>query len=47
MDYRLSVPYPEGNIRRKTALYLEDAMLVEDFEELVETSLQEFFQPLN
>ena len=44
-DYRLSLPYRE--YRKKDRPILEDAVLVGDFEELVETSLQVVVQPLN
>ena len=38
---------PRREYRKKDRPILEDAMLVEDFEELLETTLQEFVQPLN
>ena len=38
---------PKRNYRKKDRPILEDAVLVEDFEELVEASLQEVVQPLN
>ena len=38
---------PRREYRKKDCPILEDAVLVEDFEELVETTLQEFVQPLN
>ena len=38
---------PRREYKRKDRPILEDAMLVGDFEELVETALQEFVYPLN
>ena len=38
---------PRRYFRKKDRPYLEDSVLVEDLEELVETTLQEFVQPLN
>ena len=38
---------PKRNYQKKYHPILEDVVLVEDFEELVETTLQEFVQPLN
>ena len=38
---------PRREYRKKDRPILEDAVLVEDFEELVETALQENVQPLN
>ena len=38
---------PRREYQKKDHPILEDAMLVEDFEELVETTLQEVCQPLN
>ena len=38
---------PKREYQKKDHPILEDAMLVEDFEELVETALQEVVQPLN
>ena len=38
---------PKREYRKKDHPILEDAVLVEDFEELVETTLQEVVQPLN
>ena len=38
---------PRREHRKKDCPILEDAVLVEDFEELVETTLQEVVQPLN
>ena len=39
--------FPRREVRKKDRPYCEDALLVEDFEELVETSLQDIVQPLN
>ena len=41
------LPLPRREVRKKYRHYCEDAVLVEDFEELVEIALQEFVQPLN
>ena len=38
---------PRREYRNKDRPQLEDSVLMEDLEELVETNLQEFFQPLN
>ena len=38
---------PRREYKRKDRPILEDSMLVEDLEELVETTLQEVIQPLN
>ena len=38
---------PRREYRKKDGPILEDTVLVEDFEELVETTLQEVVQPLN
>ena len=38
---------PRREVRKKDRPYREDSLLVEDFEELVETNLQEIVQPLN
>ena len=38
---------PRRKYQKKDRPILEDAVLVGDFEELVETTLQEFVQPLN
>ena len=38
---------PRREFRKKDCPQLEDSMLVEDLEELVETTLEEFVQPLN
>ena len=38
---------PRREYQKKDRPQLEDSMLVEDLEELVETTLQEFDQPLN
>ena len=38
---------PRRELRKKERPYREDSMLVEDFEELVETILQEIVQPLD
>ena len=40
-------PLPRREYRKKYHPILEDVLLVENFEELVETSLQEVVQPLN
>ena len=38
---------PRREVHKKYRPYYEDSMLVEDFEELVETTFQEIVQPLN
>ena len=39
--------FPRREVCKKYHPYCKDLMLVEDFEELVETTLQEIVQPLN
>ena len=39
--------FPRKEFPKKDRPYLEESVLVEDFEELVETTLQEIVQPLN
>ena len=39
--------FPRREVRKKDRPYREDSVLVEDFEELVETTLQEIMQLLN
>ena len=44
---RIIPSLPRRDFRKKDRPYLEDSVLVEDLEELVETTLQEVVQPLN
>ena len=39
--------FPRREFRKKDHPYREDSVLVEDFEELIKTTLQEIVEPLN